>query len=151
MTRSPVDLKIVGDRLRNVRICVGQLEQLPAEDLATFSGDFRNPASAESLLRRAIESLLDTARHLLSKAYGLGALEYREVARLAVEKNLVRDAGLQGKFVEIAGFRNRLTHYYDEVTPKELLEILQNELADLDAVARELSEAASRLATNQSS
>jgi uncharacterized protein YutE (UPF0331/DUF86 family) len=48
--------------------------------------------------------------------------------------------------VKIAGFRNRLTHYYDEVTAAELFAVLKTDLDDVEAIARELKRAASRLA-----
>lgn len=59
----------------------------------------------DSLLRRAIEALLDATRHLLAKGFGLGALEYRQAVRLAAEKGLVMDPELQARFLQIAGFR----------------------------------------------
>jgi uncharacterized protein YutE (UPF0331/DUF86 family) len=46
----------------------------------------------------------------------------------------------------MAGFRNRLTHFYDEVTPRELYGIVHRELGDLEAVADALRDAAGRLA-----
>lgn len=147
MTPGPVDLKIVGDRLRSVRLYLGELDRLPAGSLTEFTGDFRNPASAESFLRRAIEALLDTARHLLSRGYGVAPLEYREVARLAGDRALVENVELRTRFVEIAGFRKRLTHYYDEVTVEELFGVLSRDLEDLERIADELSRAASRLAS----
>jgi uncharacterized protein YutE (UPF0331/DUF86 family) len=144
MTAGPLDLKIVGDRLGIVRRCLTELRQLPATDLREFSQDFRNSAAAESLLRRAIEAALDTARHLLSRTHGLAALEYRAVAREAGKKGLVVDPVLQQRFVEIPGFRNRLTHFYDEVTPQELFTIISEELDDLGRISDELASAASR-------
>ncbi len=56
------------------------------------------------------------------------------------------DPALGRRFVEIAGFRNRLTHYYDEVAPEELLRILQTELGDLDRIAQALRRAVGELA-----
>jgi uncharacterized protein YutE (UPF0331/DUF86 family) len=150
MTAGPIDLKVVSDRLSIVRGCIADLQRIPAADLAQFASDFRNPATAESLLRRAIEALLDTARHLLSKAYGLAALEYREVARQAGARGLIEDEDLQRRFVDIAGFRNRLTHFYDQVTPQELFSILSDELDDLGRIAEQLAGAASRLASRRS-
>jgi uncharacterized protein YutE (UPF0331/DUF86 family) len=111
MTTGPVDLKIVGDRLQIVGACVARLRALPTGSLEDFKSDFRNSAAADSLLRRAIEALFDAVRHLLARAHGLGALEYREVARLALEKGLVTDPGLGERMAEIAGYRNRLTHF----------------------------------------
>ena len=147
MTPGPVDLKVVGDRLRMARACVDDLRRIPVATLDEFRADWRNPAAADSLLRRAIEALFDAARHLLAKGFGQGALEYRQVARLAAEKGLVADKRLQARMLDIAGYRNRLSHFYDEVTPEEHFGITRNDLTDLEALAAELQRAASRLAS----
>jgi uncharacterized protein YutE (UPF0331/DUF86 family) len=145
MTPGRVDLKVVADRTRAVRRLVTQLRALPAASLEEFTSDFRNPSAAESLLRRAIESLLDVARHLLAKGHGIGALEYCEIARVAAEKELIGNAELRERFLQIAGFRNRLTHFYEEVSTAELHAIIAPDLDDLEGLARELEEAAGRL------
>ncbi len=146
MTPGRVNLKIVSDRLALARRCLADLEALRARGADDFTGDRRNPAAAESFLRRAIEALFDGARHLLAKGHGLAGLEYRDVARLAHERGLVADAALALRLIQIAGFRNRLTHYYDEVTPDELFRVLESDLGDLEALARELEAAATRMA-----
>jgi uncharacterized protein YutE (UPF0331/DUF86 family) len=147
MTPGPVDLKIVGDRLGVVASCLDGLRRLPTSSLDEFRKDWRNAAAADSLLRRAIEALFDAARHLLAKGFGLGPLEYREVARLAGEKGLIKDPNLRSKLVLIAGFRNRLTHFYDEVTAEELFGVTRDDLEDLGTLAEELRQAASALAS----
>jgi uncharacterized protein YutE (UPF0331/DUF86 family) len=117
VTPGSVDLKVVKDRLTIVSRCLAALRGLPASDLQEFLSDARNPASAESHLRRAIQALFDATRHILSMGFGLGALEYKEVARLAGERGLVTDPQLVDRFGKMAGYRSRLTHYYDLVTP----------------------------------
>jgi uncharacterized protein YutE (UPF0331/DUF86 family) len=149
VTPGPVDLKIVSNRFDLVDRYLVILRTIPSDSIELFLADDRNPAAAESLLRRAIESLLDTARHFLAKGYGLGALQYREVARLSVEKGLVRDKDLAAQFQQIAGFRIRLTHHYEEVTDEEPFEVLSQHLQDLKALREELRHAASKLASEQ--
>jgi uncharacterized protein YutE (UPF0331/DUF86 family) len=146
MTPGPVDLKIVDDRLAIVAACLADLRLLPVRTLADFTGDRRNPAAAESLLRRAIESLFDVTRHLLAKSFGLGALEYRQAAALAGQHGLFEDPGIRERFVEIAGFRNRLTPFYAGVTTEELYGVVRDDLPDLEKLADELRRAAARLA-----
>jgi uncharacterized protein YutE (UPF0331/DUF86 family) len=146
MTPGPLNLKLVGDRLALARQCLADLETLRALGATAFTSDRRNPAAADSFLRRAIEALFDAARHLLAKHYGLAGLEYREVARLAVERGLVADAGLAPQLLRIAGFRNRLAHYDDEVTPSEFFHVVESDLPGLHAFAREIQAAAARLA-----
>lgn len=145
MTRGPINLKVVAERLEIVSACLDDLRALPAGSLDEFRADRRTPAAAESLLRRAIEALFDTARHLLARAFGIGALEYREVARLGADKQLVLDPELHDRFVEIAGFRTRLTHFYGEVTTEELFGVVRDDLGDLERLALELRGAAARL------
>jgi len=146
MTPGRVNLKVVSDRVDLARRYLADLEALRAQGADVFAGDRRNPAAAESFLRRAIEALFDAARHLLAKGHGLAGLECRDVARLASERGLVANAALASRLILIAGFRNRLTHYYDEVTPDELFRVLESDLVDLEAFARELEAAATRLA-----
>ncbi len=147
MTQGRIDPKIVSDRLALIRECLADLRALPATSLTEFVADRRNAHAADSLLRRSIEALFDTARHMLAKQFAVGALEYREVARKAAEKGLVADPTLAERFLQIAGFRNRLTHHYENVTPAELLEILQRDLGDIEALATALGAAAARLIT----
>ena len=144
MTTGQVSMKVVGDLLRSLEDCLEDLQKLPTESLEEFAVDFRNPAAAESLLRRAIQALFDLLRHLLARRYGKGALEYKELAQLAVEKGFIQDARLAAVLKELGGFRNRLTHVYQDVTSEELYGILKNELGDLEAIADELRQAAIR-------
>ena len=146
MTQGAIDLKIVTDRLDIVRASLAELRALPASDFPTFMADRRNIWAGDALLRRAIEALFDTARHLLSKAHGRGGLEYREVARLAAEHGLVHDPTHAEQLLKIAGFRNRLTHHYEEVSPREIFEVIQNHLPEIDQLAEALRQAAERLA-----
>ncbi len=146
MTRGAVDLKIVRERLDLIRRAVEELRALPSSTLQEFLKDRRNAPAAESHLRRGIEALFDTVRHLLSKAFGIGRLEYREAAQTASERGLIADPNLAQIFIKIAGYRNRLVHHYEEITPEELFEILEHHLDDLDSIAAELRSAAARLA-----
>lgn len=146
MSPGQVDLKVVGDRLHLAATCLEELRALPAASLEEFLADRRNARAAEALLHRVIESLFDVARHLLAKAFGLAPLEYREVARISLEKGLITDHDLGRRFGLVAGFRNRLAHHYEEVTPEELFALLTGDLGDLHLIAAALREAAARLA-----
>jgi uncharacterized protein YutE (UPF0331/DUF86 family) len=146
MTRGAIDLKLVGDRLAIARRAVEDLRALPARELQEFLSDRRNAGAADSYFRRAIEALFDAARHLLAKAYGQAGLEYRQVARACVERGLVVDRQLGERLVQMAGFRNRLTHHYDEVTGEEMFGLLATGPRDLEAVAEEFEASARRLA-----
>jgi len=145
MTPGKVDLQVVTARLEIVASCLRDLRSLPAGSLEEFMADPRNAAAADSFLRRALEALLDVARHLLAKGYGEGAVEYRQVAIRAAEHGIILDPAVAQNFPKLAGYRNRLTHFYAEVTPQELFLIVTGELGDIESVAGELRSAAGRL------
>lgn len=145
MTPTGIKLKIVRERLDYVARSLEGLRALPTASLEGFLADRRNPLAADALLRRAIEALFDTARHLLAKGFGIGKLEYREVAKESVARGLITDPEVGEAFRKIAGYRNRLIHHYEELTSEELFGIASDHLGDLQTVADELRAAAERL------
>ena len=87
-------------------------------------------AAGESYLRRGLEALFDLGRHILAKGHGIPGTEYKEVAQRLGE-NGVLDAARAATMLKMAGYRNRLVHFYDEVTPPELYQILTVHRGDL--------------------
>jgi uncharacterized protein YutE (UPF0331/DUF86 family) len=67
---------------------------------------------------------------VLAKARGEGALEYKQTA-VALRRAGVVDDEAGGLLVEMAGYRNRLTHFYDEVTTAELYDLCAHRRADI--------------------
>jgi uncharacterized protein YutE (UPF0331/DUF86 family) len=97
-------------------------------------GDKRNIWSAESCLRRCLEGLMDLGRHILAKAFGLGISDYEEIAS-GLEKCGVISNTESAKLRILAGYRNRMVHFYHEISHKELYEICKDELSDISHVA----------------
>ena len=106
------------------------LDALPLTSLDDFRRDPRDVAAAESYLRRSLEALLDLARHVLAKAVGQGDLEYKQAAT-ALGRAGVVDGEYGDLLVEMAGYRNRLTLFYDEVTTAELFDICAHRRTDV--------------------
>jgi len=113
------------------------LATLPLGSLDAFQGDARDVAAAESFLRRALEALLDLGRHILAKGLGEGALEYKQIA-LALRRAGVLDEACGAVLFDMAGYRNRLTHFYDEVTTAELFDICARRSAEIGQVRNAL-------------
>jgi uncharacterized protein YutE (UPF0331/DUF86 family) len=110
---------------------------LPLSSPEAFASDPRDVAAAESYVRRALEALLDLGRHVLGKGLGKGALEYKQVA-VALQREGVLDERTGSALVEMAGYRNRLVHFYDEVGAGELYEICTRRLGDVRDVREQL-------------
>jgi len=128
-----IKAKVVLEKVAWTRQMLDDLRRLPIADLQSFVGDPRNPAAAESFLRRALEALLDLGRHILAKGFGLGVVEYKKIAaELSAHEIIAPELG--ETFVEMAGYRNRLTHFYNEVAPDELLQICTTRLTDIEVI-----------------
>ena len=134
MMPGKISRQVVVDRLDWVDRMVLAIRKLPLDDRQAFFSDVRNPMTAESGLRRALEALFDLGRHLLARGFGSGVTEYKEIAiRLREEQVLTgEDATL---LMILAGYRNRLVHFYHEVAPQELYEICRDRLPDIERVA----------------
>jgi len=110
-----------------------EIRSLPLGDQTLFFADRRNLWSAESCLRRSLEALFDVGRHILAKGYGSGVSEYKEIALRLQEKAALTETEAE-LFTVLAGYRNRLVHFYHEVSAQELFEICSNQLGDLELI-----------------
>jgi len=134
MTPGQLSKRVIADRLAWTRRMIEEIRSLPLGSREAFLADRRNVWAAESCLRRALEALLDLGRHILAKGFGIGASEYKEIAARLEERNVLTldEAAL---LRTLAGYRNRLVHFYHEVTQEELYEICAHRLTDLERVA----------------
>lgn len=133
MSPGSISRVVVADKVALVRRMLDGIRSLPLDDLSAFTRDPRMVAAADSYLRRALEALLDLARHLLAKGFGRAPAEYAEVARQLGDVNVV-DATLAARLGLMARYRNRMVHFYDEITDQELFNIVTTELGDIEAV-----------------
>ena len=130
MTPGKARKRVVLDRLDYVEKMLAEIRSLPLDSYDEFTGESRNIWAAESCLRRALEALFDIGRHLLAKCFGKGVSEYKVIAtELGQLSVLSRD---EAKLTEaLAGYRNRMVHFYHEITTEELYHICRDELSDI--------------------
>jgi uncharacterized protein YutE (UPF0331/DUF86 family) len=131
MTPGAVNRRAVADKIELIRRMLDGIRNLPLENLAAFTEDPRTAGAGESYLRRALEALFDLARHVLAKGFGRAPAEYAEVARQLGEVGVV-SAAVAERLGLMARYRNRMVHFYDEITDEELFGILACELGDLE-------------------
>jgi uncharacterized protein YutE (UPF0331/DUF86 family) len=126
--------RVVSDRLSWVEQMVQEVRALPLQSRAAFLADRRNVWVAESCLRRALEALLDLGRHILAKGFAVGVSEYKEIATGLGDRGVL--SGEEADLLRVlAGYRNRLVHFYHEVGSDELYEVCALRLADLERIA----------------
>jgi uncharacterized protein YutE (UPF0331/DUF86 family) len=131
MTPSKLRAKVIVERSSWVKNMLASVRSLPLDSLETFRADPRNVAAAESYLRRALEALFDLGRHILGKGFGRAISEYKEISRALVQQKVMSEEN--GRTLnKIAGYRNRMVHYYQEISSQELYEILTHDLKDIE-------------------
>jgi uncharacterized protein YutE (UPF0331/DUF86 family) len=137
MSPGTIDEKVIAQRARWIREAIAALKELPLSDQQAFLGNKHNIAAAESYLRRSLEALFDVGRHILAKGFAYPATEYKEIASGLFEKSVIgkADADLMRK---MAGYRNRMVHFYHEISSEELLDICLHHTDEIDRLLEQM-------------
>lgn len=131
MTKNPISIAVVTAKIELVRQMLAGIATLPLASQLEFVSDPLMVAAGESFLRRSLEALFDIGRHILAKGFAVAATEYKAIARGLLQQGII-EPDLAQRMIQMAGYRNRLVHFYDEVTPEELYEILNLHLGDIE-------------------
>jgi len=134
---SPSQLRgrVLAERIAWVRTMLEAIRTLPLDTLEQFHSDRRNMAAAESYLRRALEALFDLGRHILAKGFGEAVIEYKGIGQGLVRRGVLSEK--EGElFRTLAGYRNRMVHFYQEVSEPELYEVCSRRLGDIEAMLK---------------
>ncbi|MGA1840091.1 MAG: type VII toxin-antitoxin system HepT family RNase toxin [bacterium] len=133
MTPSRIREKVIVEKTSWIRKMLEKINNLPIDSYDSFISDSRNIAAVESYLRRALEALMDLGRHILAKGFGKAVTEYKDIPLELLEKGVLSksDADVMR---EMAGYRNRMVHFYNEISAEELHKICFEQLKDLEAV-----------------
>lgn len=141
-----VDRATVMSRLSRIARSIERLKRLaeaPREDFLAPDSDL--PAIAESHLRKSLEAVFDVGRHLLAKSgHAEFAQEYNSIASNLARLGIV-PAHMESTLVKMAGYRNRLVHFYHEISDEELHSIVCHNLNDLREFVEAIKEYVDRL------
>lgn len=138
MNTAPVSKIKVESKLAVIRESLSELEELAKTGKEEFFSDKKNYAVAEHYLRRALEAVFDIAGHIVSRypmSAGKRPSTYKGLALMLSEKKIVGEDFGKNTLTKMAGYRNRMVHFYDEITTQEMYEILQNKLSDIEIFA----------------
>jgi len=123
--------------VRFIETCLQEIRPFSKMPKEEFLADRKNSPFLESYLRRALEAVFDIGRHILAKTSGFKEIEYKAIAKQLGEKKIITRE-LSDTLYVMAGYRNRMVHFYKEVTPEELHYIAVNRLEDIDRFNREI-------------
>jgi len=140
MKRLPLNRVVLVNRLAEIERDVTELAKFHGMPLHEFTVG-QQFAIAEHYLRRALEAVFDAGNHILSRlplAPGQRPETYKAIALALGRHQIVPEAYATGPLTAMAGYRNRLIHFYDEITSEELHDILQHRLGDVETFAKSL-------------
>jgi len=105
---------------------IDAIRLLPLASYDEFVAYTRNAAAAEPYLGRALESIFDLGRHILAKGFAIVPTEYKEIASALVKQGVLSE-GEERILRPMAGYRNRMVHFYDEIGTNELYSICRDD------------------------
>lgn len=111
---------------------VEKLRRIGTLPFDQFAAGEEHIVFAQFYLRQALEGIFHIGTHILARLNGGRSTEYKDIAKRLGEHGIVEKEFAERNLVAMAGYRNRLTHFYAEVTPKELHTILQKNLNDFE-------------------
>lgn len=129
MSDLKLDKEIILEKFDIIQKSLARLEKLKPLSKGKFFLD-DNFAIAEHYLRYALEATFDICAHILARIPGVKVDEYKEMALEMGKQKLVPGDFAEKKLYEMAGYRNRLTHFYFEVKPTEMHKIIHKDLGD---------------------
>ena len=116
-------------RVNGIEGELAELRNLVKEPFETFARG-SGYKLAQYHLHRALEGVFHIATHILARVPGGQVTQYSEIAKKLGEVGVVSKDFAEDKLVTMAKYRNRLVHFYAQITPKELYGILQKDLGD---------------------
>ena len=133
MTKPPLKFQSIIPRMDGIMkdmVKLKQLAQIPLEEFAKEDNLYFDVAKAR--LREALEGVFNIGAHILSRIEGGRATEYKEIAKKLGEYGIVKKEFADETLIRMAGYRNRLTHFYAEITAEEMHRIINERLGDFE-------------------
>lgn len=126
-----VDPEVVRTRLESIREMLEVLHRHQKIPLNEFLTNRDSQLAVEHALFIAIQSLLDLGSHVLADMEIRNIADYRDVI-LKLGQAKVLPPHFAQSIADMAGFRNRLIHEYQDIDPAKLYEFLQHRLGDFE-------------------
>lgn len=135
----PLNEDVIDARILEITNALAELKELKEVSREEFLRKGSNYfAIAEHHLRIALQAFLSCGSHILTRIPRARIKEYKDTARQLGEFGITSPE-LTKRLVKMAGYRNRMVHFYYEVGPEEIYEIVQNDLPDLEEFIREIA------------
>jgi uncharacterized protein YutE (UPF0331/DUF86 family) len=140
MKRLPLNKGLLEDRLLFIERSVQSLERFKSVTPAEFQANPDNFRIAYYDLYIALEACMDIGAHILSRIPGQKPKSYKDIPLLLAENKLTPEMFTAEKLVPMAGYRNRMTHFYHRLEAAEIFEIINVHSDDFEEFSRYIRE-----------
>jgi len=131
MTKLALDKDTILKRINGIQAEIKELEKIAEIPF----DEFKNGVGfklAQFHLHRALEGVFHISAHILSRIPGGQSSEYKEMAKKMGEYGIINSDFANKNFQNMAGYRNRIVHFYADITPSEIYKIINESLCDFD-------------------
>lgn len=126
-----IDKEKIKSKIAIIDENTSELKKMQGLSLDDLFHNLRDRAAVKYFIRTSIEAMIDISAHIIARNL-LGTPSTNvEVILTLVQKKIIPDENLI-TYTKMVKYRNRLTHFYDEVSVNEIYDIIQNHLGDFD-------------------
>jgi len=126
-----VDRDLIIAKASSVRKYLKRVEEKRGQDVQEFLKDFDCQDIVSFNLQLAIQNCIDIAAHIISEE-GIGVPGSLTEMFYLLEENGYLSEGLTEKMVRAVGFRNLLVHEYGKIDLKQVYQIANEHIEDLN-------------------
>jgi len=132
-----IDQEKIKTKIEIIRENLNELKKMKGLSLEDLSANARDLAAAKYFIRTSIEAMIDIGMHIIAKGLlGTPSTNIEVVITLA-KKGIVPESNLE-VYTKMVKYRNRLTHFYSEVTVQEIYNIIQTHLVDFETFIKDI-------------
>ena len=132
-----IDREKIKNKIGIIRENLSELEKMRELSLEDLSHSARDLAAAKYFIRTSIEAMIDISAHIIAKNL-LGTPSTNvEVMLILAQKGVVSEVRLE-LYTKMVKYRNRLTHFYNEVSIQEIYNIIQTRICDFDSFLQDI-------------
>lgn len=133
MKKIPIKTESIAPRIDGITKDLAKLRKLAAlseNDFCDTNNDYFDIAKLR--LHEALEGVFHIGAHILSRMDGGRTTDYKDIAKKLGEFGIVDKNFACEKLAFMAGYRNRIVHFYAEVKSEEIYKLIKNDLGDFE-------------------
>lgn len=90
-------------------------------------------------LQTAVEAMIDIIYHITAKHFNKAPVDARDGLNILHKSRIIDEKELM-LYSKMIGFRNKIVHGYEEVSPEKVIEIAENNLDDFNRFIEKVKE-----------